>query len=214
MSEKFDLAVIGAGPGGYAAAFRGADLGLKTVLIERYSVLGGVCLNVGCIPSKTLLHAASLIREAREISAYGINFAAPEIDLDKLRARKNEVIAKLNRGLAAMAKQRKVTVIEGVAEFASPSSLKVGEQIVEFKNCIIAAGSQAAKLPFLPDDPRIMDSTDALELADIPKKMLVIGGGIIGLEMATLYQSLGSQVDIVEMLDGVMLGADRDIAKI
>ena len=220
MSEQelFDLAVIGAGPGGYSCAFRAADLGLKVALIERYPALGGVCLNVGCIPSKTLLHAASLIRESREIAAYGVNFSNLTVDLQKLRDKKNSVISKLNQGLAAMARQRKVTVITGVAEFNNQNSLKIktdnDEQILNFKKCVIAAGSSAVKLPFLPDDPRIIDSTAALALNDIPKKMLVIGAGIIGLEMATVYQALGAEIDIVEMQNGVMLGADRDVARI
>ena len=214
-----DMLVLGAGPGGYSAAFRAADLGMATVLVERYDTLGGVCLNVGCIPSKALLHNAAVIDEARELAAHGISFGEPEIDLDKLRAYKNSVVAKLTGGLAGMAKARKVTVVQGVGEFADPNHLRVKAadgktQTIRFKQAIIAAGSQSVKLPFLPQDDRIVDSTGALLLREIPKKMLVIGGGIIGLEMGTVYSTLGARLDVVEMLDGLMQGADRDLVKV
>ena len=215
-----DLLVLGAGPGGYSAAFRGADLGLKTVLVERYAALGGVCLNVGCIPSKALLHVASVMDEVTHFADLGITFQKPEVDLAKLLAHKNKVVGKLTGGLAAMAKMRKVTVVNGVGEFADPYHLKVtgvdGKfQTIKFKNAIIAAGSEAVKLPFLPkDDPRIVTSTGALELRQKPERMLVIGGGIIGLEMGTVYSTLGARLDVVEMLDGLMQGADRDLVKV
>ena len=214
-----DLAVLGAGPGGYSAAFRAADLGLKTVLIERSATLGGVCLNVGCIPSKALLHTASVIDAAGALSAHGVTFGKPQIDLAALRSGKDKVVSTLTSGLSRMAKARKVDVIEGSGSFTDPQSITVrlasGQSVVvKFKSAIIAAGSEAVKLPFLPDDPRIVDSTGALELRQIPKRMLVIGGGIIGLEMATVYSTLGSRLDVVEMLDGLMLGADRDLVKV
>jgi dihydrolipoamide dehydrogenase len=213
-----DMLVLGAGPGGYSAAFRAADLGMKTVLVERYDTLGGVCLNVGCIPSKALLHTASVVDEVRHLPDHGISFGAPQIDLGKLRAFKDGVIKKLTGGLAGMAKARKVEVATGVGTFLDPHHLEVvsagGKKTVKFANAIIAAGSQAVKLPFLPDDPRIVDSTGALQLKSIPKRMLVIGGGIIGLEMATVYSTLGTRIDVVEMLDGLMQGADRDLVKV
>ncbi|MHB8911257.1 MAG: dihydrolipoyl dehydrogenase [Lysobacter sp.] len=212
------LLVLGAGPGGYTAAFRAADLGLDTVLVERYPQLGGVCLNVGCIPSKALLHAAAVIDEAAHASDYGIDFGQPKIDLDALRTYKDKVVGQLTKGLAGMAKQRKVRVVAGTGRFVSPNEVEVegadGTQLIAFEHCIIAAGSQAVKLPGFPwDDARVMDSTDALELADIPVKLLVIGGGIIGLEMATVYRALGSEVTVVEFLDQLMPGADPDLVK-
>jgi dihydrolipoamide dehydrogenase len=211
-----DVLVLGAGPGGYSAAFRAADLGVRTILVERWPVLGGVCLNVGCIPSKALLHTAFVIDAARSLTDHGVVFAPPEIDLEKLRARKDAAVARLTGGLAAMAKARKVQVLQGTGTFAGPHYVRViaddgRETIVRFEKAIIAAGSEAATLPFLPQDPRIVDSAGALELRQIPKKMLVIGGGIIGLEMATVYSTLGARIDIVEALDGLMLGADRDL---
>src|SRR5689334_22678361 len=209
-----DVVVIGAGPGGYSAAFRAADLGLKTVLVERYPTLGGVCLNVGCIPSKALLHTAAVMDAARHLADHGISFGEPKVDLAKLRAFKSKVVGKLTGGLAAMAKMRKVTVMQGVASFTGPNSLSVDGKSLKFANAIIAVGSQAAKLPFLPDDPRILDSTSALELPSVPKRMLIIGGGIIGLEMGTVYSTLGTRLDVVEMMDGLMLGADRDLVAV
>ncbi|CAN5142841.1 dihydrolipoyl dehydrogenase [soil metagenome] len=215
-----DMLVLGAGPGGYSAAFRAADLGMKTVLIERFATLGGVCLNVGCIPSKALLHVASVMDEVKHFDKYGITFAPPTIDLAMLKTHKEKVIGKLTGGLAAMAKMRKVTVVTGVAEFIDPFHMKVelakgGTQTIKFKNAVIAAGSEAVKLPFLPkDDPRIVTSTGALELRQNPRRMLVIGGGIIGLEMGTVYSTLGARLDVVEMLDGLMQGADRDLVKV
>lgn len=213
-----DMLVLGAGPGGYSAAFRAADLGMSTVLVERYATLGGVCLNVGCIPSKALLHAASITEEAKALAHHGISFGEPVIDLDKLRDFKSGVVKKLTGGLAGMAKARKVQVVTGVGNFVGPNHIEIdgegGKKVVHFKQAIIAAGSQAVKLPFMPDDPRVVDSTGALELRQIPKRMLVIGGGIIGLEMATVYSALGSQIDVVEMLDGLMAGADRDLVKV
>lgn len=214
-----DVVVLGAGPGGYSAAFRSADLGRKTVLIERYATLGGVCLNVGCIPSKALLHTAAVLEEAQSLGHHGISFAKPEIDLDKLRSYKESVVGKLTGGLAGMAKMRKVEVVRGVGTFLDPNHIEVvdgegNKRVVKFAQAIIAAGSQAVKLPFLPEDPRIVDSTGALELRQMPKKMLVIGGGIIGLEMATVYSALGAEIDVVEMLDGLMQGADRDLVKV
>src|SRR5204863_3991351 len=213
-----EVAVLGAGVGGYSAAFRAADLGMNVVLIERYASLGGVCLNVGCIPSKALLHTAAIVDAARDLGAHGISFAEPSVDLDKLRAFKGKVVTKLTGGLAAMAKMRKVTVLTGVASFSGKIDLLVetkdGKKTVKFNSAIIAAGSQAAKLPFLPEDPRIVDSTGALELRARPKKLLVIGGGIIGLEMGTVYSTLGARLDVVEMLDGLMLGADRDLVNV
>ncbi|PPU77257.1 dihydrolipoyl dehydrogenase [Xanthomonas cucurbitae] len=213
------VVVLGAGPGGYTAAFRAADLGLETVLIERYASLGGVCLNVGCIPSKALLHAAAVIDEVAHAGDFGVDFGQPRITLDKLREYKEKVVGKLTGGLASMAKQRKVRTVTGVATFVSPNELEiVGDdgktQLLRFEHCIIAAGSQAVKLPNFPwDDKRVMDSTDALELHDIPKTLLVVGGGIIGLEMATVYSALGSKVTVVEFMDQLMPGADKDLVK-
>ncbi len=221
-----EMLVLGAGPGGYSAAFRAADLGMKTVIVERYATLGGVCLNVGCIPSKALLHVAAVIDEAAHVAASGVGFAAPAVDLDKLRAHKEKVVGKLTGGLSGMAKARKVDVVRGYGHFLDAFHLEVegttggaqdktGEtKVIRFAKCIIAAGSAAAHLPFIPRDPRIVDSTGALELRFVPKKMLVIGGGIIGLEMATVYSTLGARVDVVEMLDGLMQGPDRDLVKI
>ncbi|VFR73429.1 Dihydrolipoamide dehydrogenase of pyruvate dehydrogenase complex [plant metagenome] len=216
---QYDVLVLGAGPGGYSAAFRAADLGLSVVLVERYATLGGVCLNVGCIPSKALLHTAAVIDEARAQADHGITFGEPKIDLDKLRGFKDGVISKLTGGLAGMARARKVTVVQGVGEFLDPNHLSVkGDdgktQTLKFASAIIAAGSQSVKLPFLPDDERIVDSTGALKLKSIPKKMLIIGGGIIGLEMGTVYSTLGARLDVVEMLPGLMQGADRDLVKV
>ena len=215
-----DMLVLGAGPGGYSAAFRSADLGMSTVLVERYPTLGGVCLNVGCIPSKALLHTAAVMDEVREMAAHGISYSPPQIDLDKLRSHKERVVGRLTGGLAGMAKARKVTVLEGIGSFLDPHHLEVvpkngaGRKVVKFDRAIIAAGSQAIKLPFIPDDPRVVDSTGALELRQLPKSMLVIGGGIIGLEMATVYSTLGTRIDVVEMLDSLMTGADRDLVKV
>ncbi|MEO8058001.1 MAG: dihydrolipoyl dehydrogenase [Burkholderiales bacterium] len=215
-----DLVVLGAGPGGYSAAFRAADLGMKVVLIERFATLGGVCLNVGCIPSKALLHVAAVMDEVKHFDAMGVTFAPPTLDLAKLRTHKEKVIGKLTGGLAAMAKMRKVTVVQGTGEFLDPHHLTValakgGTQTVKFRQAIIAAGSEAVKLPFLPkDDPRIVTSTGALELRQTPKRMLIIGGGIIGLEMGTVYSTLGARLDVVEMLDSLMQGADRDLVKV
>ncbi|HEY0845889.1 MAG TPA: dihydrolipoyl dehydrogenase [Noviherbaspirillum sp.] len=214
-----DMLVLGAGPGGYSAAFRSADLGMSTVLVEKYSTLGGVCLNVGCIPSKALLHVAAVIDEAAAMAAHGVTFGKPQIDIDKLREYKEKVIKKMTTGLAGMAKARKVNVVQGVGQFLSPNHLEVtaadgSKKTVQFKQAIIAAGSAVVKLPFVPEDPRIVDSTGALELRQVPKKMLVIGGGIIGLEMATVYSTLGTRIDVVEMMDGLMQGADRDMVKV
>ncbi|MBJ9731579.1 MULTISPECIES: dihydrolipoyl dehydrogenase [Burkholderia cepacia complex] len=213
-----DMLVLGAGPGGYSAAFRAADLGMKTVLIERYSTLGGVCLNVGCIPSKALLHTALVVEEAAALASHGITFGKPQVDLDKLRDFKGGVVKKLTSGLAGMARARKVEVVTGIGAFVDPFHMEVqgdnGKKIVKFKQAIIAAGSQAVKLPFMPEDPRVVDSTGALELRQLPKRMLVIGGGIIGLEMATVYSTLGAEIDVVEMMDGLMMGADRDLVKV
>ncbi len=220
------MLVLGAGPGGYSAAFRAADLGLKTVLVERYATLGGVCLNVGCIPSKALLHVASVMDEVKHFADLGVEFAAPKLQLPKLLAHKNKVVGKLTGGLSAMAKMRKVTIVRGYGVFADPNHVTVEEtsgeaqaktgktQTIRFKQCIIAAGSQAVRLPFLPDDPRIVDSTGALRLQHAPKRMLIVGGGIIGLEMGTVYSTLGARLDVVEMLDGLMLGADRDLVRV
>jgi dihydrolipoamide dehydrogenase len=213
------VVVLGAGPGGYTAAFRAADLGLQVVLVERYPDLGGVCLNVGCIPSKALLHTAKLITEAEESAEHGLSFGKPKVDLDKLRAWKaNDVVGKLTGGLAQLAKQRKVTVVHGVAQFSGPNSLQVSGadgalKTISFDNAIIAAGSQVIKLPFQPDDPRVMDSTGALALADIPKRLLVIGGGIIGLEMGTVYDALGSKVSVVELGGQLIPGCDADLVR-
>jgi dihydrolipoamide dehydrogenase len=216
-SGALDLVVLGSGPGGYTAAFRAADLGLKVTLIERWPMLGGVCLNVGCIPSKALLHAAKVIEDAADMSSAGIVFAAPTIDRERLRAWKNRVVTKLTNGLAVLAKQRKVDVLRGEAKFVGVHTLELqsadGVRRVDFKQCIIAAGSEAMRLPGFPDDPRIIDSTGALELPDDCKRLLVIGGGIIGLEMACVYDALGVTVTVVELADGLMPGTDRDLVR-
>ncbi|HQD46642.1 dihydrolipoyl dehydrogenase [Ottowia sp.] len=222
-----DVLVLGGGPGGYSAAFRAADLGLKVVLVERYAQLGGVCLNVGCIPSKALLHVAAVMDEVSHLAALGIDYGgAPKVDIDKLRTHKEKVIGKLTGGLGAMAKMRKVTTVRGYGSFVGSNHLEVEEtsgtgqektgkkQVVQFKRAIIAAGSQAVRLPFMPEDPRVVDSTGALALKSVPKKMLILGGGIIGLEMGTVYSTLGARLDVVEMLDGLMQGADRDLVKV
>ncbi|HNI74873.1 MAG TPA: dihydrolipoyl dehydrogenase, partial [Accumulibacter sp.] len=215
-----EMLVLGAGPGGYSAAFRSADLGMRTVLVERYPTLGGVCLNVGCIPSKALLHVAGVMEEAQHMSHCGVSFAPPTIDLDRLRAHKDGVVGKLTTGLAGMAKGRKVEVVQGVGQFLDANHLRVtlsdgGQKIVKFAKAIIAAGSQAIALPFMPyDDPRVVDSTGALQLRQLPKRMLVIGGGIIGLEMAVVYSSLGSRITVVELGGVLMPGADRDLVKV
>jgi dihydrolipoamide dehydrogenase len=221
-----EMLVIGAGPGGYSAAFRSADLGMKTVLVERYPTLGGVCLNVGCIPSKALLHIAAVMDEAKAFADHGVIYGAPQIELAKLLAWKNKVVGKLTGGLAGMAKARKVEVIRGVGTFLDANHLEVTvtegpsrattatKKIVRFEKAIIAAGSESIWLPFAPNDPRIVDSTGALELRALPKRMLVVGGGIIGLEMGTVYSTLGARLDVVEMLDGLMLGADRDLVRV
>ncbi len=215
QTKKTKVVVIGSGPGGYSAAFRAADLGLSVVLVERYPELGGVCLNVGCIPSKALLHVANMINESKTMASHGVTFGEPKIDLDKLRSFKDGVIGKSNMGLKQMAKMRKVEVLEGEAKFTGANTVVVTGKdgaTIEFENAIIAAGSEAVHLPFLPEDDRIWDSTSALELRNIPKKMLIIGGGIIGLEMATVYHALGTQIDVVEFTDFVMPGVDKDIA--
>jgi len=221
-----DVLVLGAGPGGYSAAFRAADLGLNVVLVERYASLGGVCLNVGCIPSKALLHVAAVMDEVSHLGNLGIEFGAPKVSIDKLRGHKEKVIGKLTGGLAAMAKMRKVTVVRGYGHFVGSNHVEVEEttgtaqdktgskQVIAFKRCIIAAGSQAVRLPFMPDDPRVVDSTGALGLKEVPKRMLILGGGIIGLEMGTVYSTLGARLDVVEMMDGLMQGADRDLVKV
>ena len=221
-----EMLVLGAGPGGYSAAFRSADLGMKTVIVERYATLGGVCLNVGCIPSKALLHVAAVMEEAEHASDLGVTFAAPTVDIDKLRAHKDKVVGKLTGGLAGMAKGRKVEIVRGYGTFLDPHHIEVevtdgtgqdktgAKKVVKFQKCIIAAGSAAMHLPFIPKDPRIVDSTGALELRFVPEKMLVIGGGIIGLEMATVYSTLGAKVDVVEMMDVLMQGPDRDAVKV
>ncbi|MEN9534503.1 MAG: hypothetical protein RIQ83_3727 [Pseudomonadota bacterium] len=216
---KTQVVVLGAGPAGYSAAFRAADLGLDTIIVERYSTLGGVCLNVGCIPSKALLHVAKVIEEAKALSEHGIIFGAPQTDIDKVRLWKEKVINQLTGGLAGMAKMRKVQVVNGFGKFTGPNTLEVegadGKTTVTFDNAIIAAGSRPVKLPFIPhDDPRVWDSTDALELTSVPGKLLVIGGGIIGLEMGTVYSSLGSEIDVVEFADQLVPAADKDIVKI
>ena len=212
------LVVLGSGPGGYSAAFRAADLGKKVILIERYPTLGGVCLNVGCIPSKALLHAAKVITEAEEMAAHGISFGKPKIDLDALRGWKDQVVGGLTGGLDGLAKARKVEVVRGTGKFTGPNMIEVagedGTTTVSFDQCIIAAGSEVVNLPFIPhDDPRVIDSTGALELEDIPKRMLVLGGGIIGLEMACVYDALGTQITVVELMDQLMPGADKDMVK-
>jgi dihydrolipoamide dehydrogenase len=221
-----DMLVLGGGPGGYSAAFRAADLGMKVVLVERYAALGGVCLNVGCIPSKALLHVAAVMDEVSHFEALGVSFGKPTVDLDKLRAHKNKVVGKLTGGLAAMAKMRKVTTVRGYGSFQGAHHLQVEEttgegqdktgkkQTIRFRQAIIAAGSQAMRLPFMPEDPRVVDSTGALTLASSPKRMLILGGGIIGLEMGTVYSTLGARLDVVEMLDGLMQGADRDLVRV
>jgi dihydrolipoamide dehydrogenase len=221
-----EMLVLGAGPGGYSAAFRSADLGMKTIIVERYATLGGVCLNVGCIPSKALLHVAAVMEEAEHANALGVTFAAPTVDIDKLRAHKDKVVGKLTGGLAGMAKGRKVDIVRGYGSFLDANHIEVevtegssqdktgAKKIIKFQKCIIAAGSAAVHLPFIPKDPRIVDSTGALELRFVPKKMLVIGGGIIGLEMATVYSTLGARVDVVEMMDALMQGPDRDTVKV
>jgi dihydrolipoamide dehydrogenase len=224
-----DVLVLGAGPGGYSAAFRAADLGQKVLLVERYATLGGVCLNVGCIPSKALLHVAAVMDEVSHMADLGVEFGAPTVNIDKLRGHKEKVIGKLTGGLAAMAKMRKVTIVRGVGEFIDPHHVQVEEttgtgservdggkakKTIRFKSAIIAAGSQSVKLPFFPQDGRIVDSTGALALKQVPKKMLIVGGGIIGLEMGTVYSTLGARLDVVEMLDGLMQGADRDLVKV
>jgi len=222
-----DVLVLGAGPGGYSAAFRAADLGLKVVLVERYATLGGVCLNVGCIPSKALLHVAAVMDEVKHFDSLGVSFGEPKLDINKLRTHKEKVVGKLTGGLTAMAKMRKVTTVRGVGQFVGAHHLEVEEtsgaqgqektgkkQTIAFKNCIIAAGSQAVRLPFMPDDPRVVDSTGALALKEVPKRMLILGGGIIGLEMGTVYSTLGARLDVVEMMDGLMQGADRDLVKV
>ena len=226
VDQECDLLVLGAGPGGYSAAFRAADLGLKVIVVERYASLGGVCLNVGCIPSKALLHVAAVMDEVSHMAALGVDFGAPVVNIDKLRAHKEKVVTKLTGGLAAMAKMRKVTIVRGYGAFVGPNHVQVEEttgsaqektgktQTIGFKNCIIAAGSQAVRLPFMPEDPRVVDSTGALALKAVPKRMLILGGGIIGLEMGTVYSTLGARLDVVEMLDGLMQGADRDLVKI
>ena len=223
---EYDVIVLGGGPGGYSAAFAAADEGLKVAIVERYATLGGVCLNVGCIPSKALLHNAAVIDEVKELKANGIEFAAPKIDIDQLRAYKEKVVARMTSGLAGMAKTRKVDIIRGNGRYIDPHHIEVklttGEGRTEtgetktlaFKNTIIAAGSRVVNLPFIPEDPRIVDSTGALELKSVPEKMLIIGGGIIGLEMGTVYSTLGARLDVVEMMDGLMQGADRDMVKI
>src|SRR5690625_5093399 len=217
-ANAVDLVVLGAGPGGYSAAFRAADLGLNVVLVERYATLGGVCLNVGCIPSKSLLHTIAAYETALDLKDHGISFEQPTIDLAQMRQFKDGVINKLTQGLAGMAKARKVRVIQGVGEFQDPHHLSVrteqGQEVVAFKHAIIAAGSRAVHLPFMPDDERVIDSTGALTLPEIPEKMLVIGGGIIGLEMATVYAGLGAKIDLVEMQPTLMQGADKDLVKI
>ena len=214
-----DLLVLGGGPGGYSAAFRAADLGLSTVLVERYAKLGGVCLNVGCIPSKALLHVAAVIDEAKALGAHGVSFGPPQLDLAALRAWKEKVVGKLTGGLLRMAKARKVSVVTGAGQLIGPHHLEVAlaggtKKVIRFDKAILATGSQAVRLPFLPEDPRIVDSTGALELRSVPKRMLVIGGGIIGMEMATVYSTLGARIDVVEMEGGLMPGADRDLVKV
>jgi len=220
------MLVLGAGPGGYSAAFRAADLGMKTVIVERYKTLGGVCLNVGCIPSKALLHVAAVVDETKSMADHGIAFGEPKVDLAKLAAWKDKVVGKLTGGLAGMAKARKVEIVRGVGRFIDPHHLEVeltegegksatgAKKVVKFAKAIIAAGSQPINLPFVPQDPRILDSTSALDLVHAPKRMLVVGGGIIGLEMGTVYSTLGAKLDVVEMMDGLMPGADRDLVRV
>jgi dihydrolipoamide dehydrogenase len=226
VDHECEMLVLGAGPGGYSAAFRSADLGLSTIIVERYATLGGVCLNVGCIPSKALLHTAAIMDEVKAMAVHGISYGEPQVDINKLRAHKETVISKLTSGLAGMAKARKVKTVRGIGRFLDANHIEVEltegsaknvtgtKEIIRFGKAIIAAGSQAVMLPFLPKDPRIVDSTGALQLNSIPNRMLVIGGGIIGLEMATVYSTLGSKIDIAEMMDGLMAGADRDLEKV
>ena len=221
-----DLLVLGGGPGGYSAAFRAADLGLNVVIVERYTRLGGVCLNVGCIPSKALLHVASVIDEVSHMASLGVDFGAPKVNIDLLRTHKDKVVDRLTGGLGSMAKMRKVSIVRGLGQFVGAHHMEVEEttgpgqektgskKVIAFKNAIIAAGSQAVRLPFMPDDPRVVDSTGALELEGVPKRMLILGGGIIGLEMGTVYSTLGARLDVVEMMDGLMQGADRDLVKV
>ncbi|MGS0826251.1 dihydrolipoyl dehydrogenase [Shewanella sp. 0m-8] len=216
---KTQVVVLGAGPAGYSAAFRAADLGLDTVIVERFSTLGGVCLNVGCIPSKALLHVSKVIEEAKAVSSHGVVFGEPQIDLDKLREYKQSVIGQLTSGLGGMSKMRKVNVVNGLGKFTGPNTLEVqgedGVKVVHFEQAIIAAGSRPIQLPFIPhEDPRVWDSTDALELKEVPGKLLVMGGGIIGLEMGTVYSSLGSEIDVVEMFDQVIPAADKDVVRV
>jgi len=211
---KTQVVVLGAGPGGYSAAFRAADLGLEVTLVEARSTLGGVCLNVGCIPSKALLHVAKVIDDAKEMASHGVTFGAPQIDLDKIRAWKDKVVGQLTNGLSGMAKMRKVKVVNGYGKFTGPNTLVVGDTTITFDSAIIAAGSEPVALPFIPkDDPRVIDSTGALELKDIPGEMLVLGGGIIGLEMGTVYRALGSKVSVVEFADQLVPAADADLVK-
>ena len=226
VDVECEMLVLGAGPGGYSAAFRSADLGMKTVIVERYATLGGVCLNVGCIPSKALLHVAAVVDETASLAEHGVSFGKPQIDLAKLRGWKDKVVGKLTGGLAGMAKARKVEVVRGVGQFLDPHHLEVevtegsgqaktgAKKVVRFDKAIIAVGSQVVRLPFIPDDPRVLDSTSALELEAVPKRLLVIGGGIIGLEMGTVYSTLGARLDVVEMMDGLMPGADRDLVRV
>lgn len=226
VDHECEMLVLGAGPGGYSAAFRSADLGMNTIIVERYATLGGVCLNVGCIPSKALLHTAAIMDEVKAMAAHGITYAEPKIEIDRLRIYKESVIGKLTGGLAGMAKARKVKTVRGIGKFLDANHVEVDvtegagknatgkKEVIRFQKAIIAAGSQAVMLPFLPKDPRIVDSTGALKLEKVPKRMLVIGGGIIGLEMATVYSTLGSKIDIAEMMDGLMAGADRDLEKV
>ncbi|QWD80545.1 dihydrolipoyl dehydrogenase [Polynucleobacter sp. MWH-Spelu-300-X4] len=226
VDHECEMLVFGAGPGGYSAAFRSADLGMSTIIVERYPTLGGVCLNVGCIPSKALLHTAAIVDEVKAMAAHGISYGEPKVEIDKLRTYKESVIGKLTGGLAGMAKARKVVTVRGIGRFLDATHVEVDltegsskqttgkKAVIRFQKAIIAAGSQAVMLPFLPQDPRIVDSTGALKLTSVPKRMLVIGGGIIGLEMATVYSTLGSKIDIAEMMDGLMAGADRDLEKV
>ncbi|MBT5890830.1 MAG: FAD-dependent oxidoreductase, partial [Chromatiales bacterium] len=217
VDAETKLLVLGAGPGGYTSAFRAADLGLDVTLVERWPMLGGVCLNVGCIPSKALLHAAAVIEEADAMATHGVKFGKPEINIDELRDWKNSVVQRLVGGLGTLAKQRKVKVVNGLGEFLSPHHIKVsgedGDKVIAFEQCIIAAGSEPAKLASWPEDPRIVDSTGALELSELPKNMLVIGGGIIGLEMATIYAALGVEISVVELTDGFFPGCDPDLVR-
>lgn len=215
---KTQVVVLGSGPGGYSAAFRAADLGMDVVMVEKYAALGGVCLNVGCIPSKALLHTAKVIDEAAETSKHGVSFGKPEIDIDKIRAYKEGVVGRLSQGVAGMAKMRKVKTVQGYGKFTGSHTLEVehegAKQTIEFEHAIIAAGSRVVNLPFLPEDDRIVDSTGALELRQVPEHMLVLGGGIIGLEMATVYRALGAKIDVVEMADQLVPAADKDVVKV